>query len=159
MRRLLVLLAACGGGDDPCAGVEDACLRLHVKSDVVDKIDHLEFDVLYGDRHDTITTAQPDNSIVSLPLETTITLDLAAAVPVGVVVAGKLGGNVLGLGASEQTIDPGARAEMSLELVPRSTCTLNGDYCGGDELAGDVGTLYQLHRRCPGGARSLHARV
>jgi hypothetical protein len=153
MRRLLLLLAACGDASDPCAGADQACITLTVKGDAT-RIDHLELDILYGDRHDTITTALADNAAVSLPVVTTITLDIADTVPVGVVAAGKLGGNVLGVGASEKDVAAKQHVEMAITLAPRSTCTLGGDYCGGDELAGNVDTLY----RCTDGVPVARGR-
>src|SRR5690349_25109267 len=100
MRYALLFLAACGDSSDPCGGVDDACITLTVRGDVA-KIDHLELDVPYPDRHDTITTALPDNTPVSLPVVPTITLYLHATPTVGLVSAGKLGLNGLGCGPTE----------------------------------------------------------
>jgi hypothetical protein len=144
MRRvLLLLLAACGDDPDPCATVETACIALRVESDSVDEIDQLELDILYGERHDTLTTALADNGVVALPLVTALALELDATTHVGVVAAGRLGGNVLGFGAAAIELAADQRVALDLVLAPRSTCEDGGDYCGGDELAGEKDTLYR----------------
>jgi hypothetical protein len=153
-RALLVLLVACGEDPDPCAAVEGACIALRVDSTTVDAIDLLELDILYGDRHDTTTTALADNGAVGLPIVTSLAVEVAAPTPIGIVAAGKLGGNVLGIGAASTTLDANQRVELDLVLAPRSTCQTGGDYCGGDELAGDEATLY----RCTDGVPVARGR-
>lgn len=156
LRRLLVLvpLVACGEDPDPCAAVSSACITLRVDSSTVDAIDLLELDILYGDRHDTITTALDSGGVVELPIVTSLALDLTAATEVGVVAAGKLSGGVLGIGAASTTLDANQRIELDLVLAPRSTCETGGDYCGGNELAGDEDTLY----RCTDGVPIARGR-
>lgn len=156
LRRLLVLvpLVACGEDPDPCAAVSSACIALRVDSSTVDAIDLLELDILYGDRHDTITTALDSGGVVELPIVTSLALDLTAATEVGVVAAGKLSGGVLGIGAASTTLDANQRIELDLVLAPRSTCETGGDYCGGNELAGDEDTLY----RCTDGVPIARGR-
>lgn len=152
MRALLALpLLACGGDPDPCAGVSGACIALRVESDTVDAIDLLELDILYGDAHDTISTG---DGVVDLPLVTSLAFDLAAPTEIGVVAAGKLGGGVLGIGAASTTLEPQQQVALDLVLAPRSTCETGGDYCGGDELAGDANTLY----RCTDGVPVARGR-
>ncbi len=156
LRTLLVLvpLAACGEDPDPCATAAGACITLRVDSNTVDAIDLLELDILYGDLHDTITTALDSNGVVELPIVTSLALDITAPTEVGVVAAGKLGGGVLGIGAASTTLDANQRIELDLVLAPRSTCETGGDYCGGDELAGDEDTLY----RCTDGVPVARGR-
>ncbi len=148
---LLALLGACGSDADPCDGLAGACVTVEVTSSVVDRIDQLEVDVVYGDRHGTTTTS-PGNGPVELPVVTAI--EVAGSVDdidVGVVVAGKLGGNVLGTGAARTTVGASARARVTIELAPPVACVAGGLYCGGDKLAGDADTLYQ----CNGGGVPL----
>ncbi|MBX3159576.1 MAG: hypothetical protein KF773_26630 [Deltaproteobacteria bacterium] len=151
---LLALPAACGGDPDPCAGAKSACIALRVASRTVEAIDLLELDIVYGDRHDTAVTALADNGVVGLPIITAVALDVAGATRVGVVAAGKLSGNVLGIGAATTTLDANQRVELDLVLAPRSTCQTGGDYCGGDELAGSEDTLY----RCTDGVPVARGR-
>src|SRR5512133_3587516 len=47
---VLAVLAACGS-DDPCAGIKDTCVALHVTSPTVARIDELDLDLLYGTQH------------------------------------------------------------------------------------------------------------
>src|SRR5262245_26393734 len=111
-RALLVLLAGCGSSD-PCEDVGDRCIAVDVSSATIDRIDHLELDVLYGDRHGTATTS---DGVVALPLSTAIELPGTGAIDVGVVAAGKLGGVVLGTGAAQLQLT-GTRGELSIELT------------------------------------------
>ncbi len=156
MRCVMLALVplACGSDPDPCATAPGACIALRVDSDTVDAIDLLELDILYGDSHDTITTALDTNEAVALPIVTSIALDIAAPTEVGVVAAGKLSGGVLGIGAASTTLDANQRVDLDLVLAPRSTCVTGGDYCGGDELAGDEDTLY----RCTDGVPIARGR-
>jgi len=152
------LVAACSD-DDPCAGA-DTCIRLDVDSATVERIDHLELDVVYGARHATTTTQATEGHLTALPLSTAIVLEDTGGDPVvvGIVAAGKLGGNVLGTGAASTTIAPGRHATVELELSPTEDCSAGARYCGGDMLAGDPRTLYQCNAggvpiargRCPG---------
>lgn len=145
MKRLAALglaLVACGADDDPCAAVDGACLRIAVESASVDRIDALELDVLYGDRHAYATTAPAGGGAVALPVLTSIELSGAPG-PVGVVVAGKLGATVLGTGADGATLAAGEHAAITVELSAPGSCQDGGLYCGGDQLAGDPSTLYQ----------------
>ena len=147
MRRaaLLALLAGCGDGADPCAGVAGACLEIAVRSPDIDRIDQLELDVLYGDRHGTATTQAEGGQAVSLPLATAVALELDADTAVGVVAAGKLGGAVLGTGAASATLGPGERATVEILLVAPVECVGGSFYCGGDKVAGDPDTLYECN--------------
>jgi len=150
MRRALLLLAACGDAD-PCDDISGACITLHVDSTTVERIDQLELDVLYGDRHGTTATMPAGGGTVELPLATAIEVDNASTISVGIVAAGKLAGSVLGTGAATTTLDPDAHVALSIELAPIAECTAGGFYCGGDKLAGDPETLYQ----CNGGGVPL----
>ncbi|HEY5927525.1 MAG TPA: hypothetical protein VIV11_37835 [Kofleriaceae bacterium] len=144
---LLALLTACGGSD-PCDAITGRCIALQVESATVDRIDQLELDVLYGDRHGTATTS---DGVVELPLTTAIEVQGSGSLPVGIVAAGKLAGVVLGTGAAQTTSEPGARVDVTIELAPTGDCEAGGYYCGGDKLAGDADTLYQ----CNGGGVPL----
>jgi hypothetical protein len=145
--------------DDPCAGA-DTCIQLDVESATVERIDHLELDVVYGTRHATTTTQAADGHLTALPLSTAIVLGDTGDDPiaVGIVAAGKLGGTVLGTGAASTTIAPGRHAAVELELSPAKDCSAGAHYCGGDMLAGDPRTLYECNAggvpiargRCPG---------
>lgn len=154
MRRFLVgvtLVAACGD-PGPCDDISGSCVVVEVSSASVDRIDQLELDILYGDRHGT-TTTDLDGSVIELPLSTAIAIDVAATAPltVGIVAAGKLAGVVLGTGAASVVLAPGAHETITLELGPLGECVAGGLYCGGDKLAGDPDTLYQ----CNGGGVPL----
>ena len=142
----VVCLAVACSDDDPCAGAA-TCVRLDVDSATVDRIDHLELDVVYGARHATITTQASDGHLTVLPLSTAIVLDGTGSDPiaVGIVAAGKLGGTVLGTGAASTMIAPGRHATVELELSPAEDCNAGAHYCGGDMLAGDPQTLYECN--------------
>lgn len=148
MKRLvLVALVGCGSSD-PCEDVSRRCIALHVDSETIERIDHLELDVLYGVHHGTVTTS---DGIADLPVITAIELPGTGALDVGVVAAGKLAGTVLGTGAAQTSVAAGAHVELSIELVPPVQCTAGAFYCGGDKLAGDPDVLYQ----CNGGGVPL----
>jgi hypothetical protein len=138
----LACLGACGGETaDPCADVEGTCLAVRVTSAIVDEIDQLQLDILYGDDHDTITTEAA--GVVGLPVATAIALDDAtASLEVGVVAAGRLSGAVLGTGAASTTVAPGEHAAIAIQLNAVAVCQDGGRYCGGDQIAGDPDTLY-----------------
>jgi hypothetical protein len=136
------------GTPDPCDDVFGACITLRVESRSVDRIDHLELDVLFGDRHGTATTGA---GVALLPLVTAIELVVDREQHVGVVAAGKLSGVVLGTGAASAMLAPDARVALAIELAPPAVCVQGGFYCGGDKLAGDPDTLYQ----CNGGGVPL----
>lgn len=154
MRVALVVLgcqlgvAACGA-PDPCAEIVGTCLVVEIDSRAVERIDHLELDVLFAGVHGTTTTQPAGGGSVALPLVTAIELGGAGdgELTVGVVAAGKLGGNVLGTGAATTTLAWGARGEIEIELATPNACVAGGLYCGGDKVAGDPQTLY----RCNGG--------
>jgi hypothetical protein len=148
---VVCLLVACGGDDDPCGDVESACVAVRVTSPTIEGVDQLELDVLYGDRHGTTATQPAGGGIASLPLVTSIALEVDAETIVGVVAAGKLAGNVLGTGAASTTVRPDARATLELVLAEPAMCVAGAFYCGGDKLAGDPETLYQ----CNGGGVPL----
>lgn len=145
-----VVLAACGD-PDPCAEIDGACLVVEVTSSTVDRIDQLELDIVYGDRHGTTTTQAEGGRVVALPLSTAIAIESSSPLTVGVVAAGKLGGVVRGTGASSASLGIGAHDTIVIELAPIGDCVAGGLYCGGDKLAGDPETLYQ----CNGGGVPL----
>ena len=163
MKRSLALLAlaACNGDVDPCAGL-GTCIALDIQSSTVERVDHLELDILYGALHSTPTTQPSGGGTADLPLATGIELDITAATEVGLVAAGKLAGTVLGTGAARTTIAPDAHVTLSIELAPVAVCTAGGHYCGGDKLAGDPMTLYTCNAggvpiargRCEGGCET-----
>jgi hypothetical protein len=144
-------VAACSD-DDPCAGAA-TCVRIDVESaaapgaPAIERIDQLELDVVYGDRHATTTTQAAGGRTTELPLATAIVLDVPGTTPVsvGIVAAGKLGASVLGTGAGSTTVAPGHRAAIAIGLSPVADCTAGAPYCGGDRLAGDPATLYQCN--------------
>lgn len=140
---LLVSLVTACGDDDPCDGKAGACLSLHVDGDL-DTIDQLELDLLYGGIHSTVTT-QRAGTTTAPPLVVAIELELSSRTHVGVVAAGKLGGNVLGTGATAVELDAGEHRTVEITLAPPDTCTAGSFYCGGDKLAGDPQTLYQCN--------------
>ncbi len=148
---LLAMLASCAGGDDPCEGRSRACIAVDVDAPSIALIDQLELDLLYGGRHSTTTTQPAHGGTSGLPLVLAIELDLTAETQVGVVAAGKLGGNVLGTGAGSLALSPGAHEHLALLLVAPDSCTPGSLYCGGDKIAGDPQTLYQ----CNGGGVPL----
>jgi hypothetical protein len=120
-------------------------VRLHVQSSTVSAIDTLDLDVVYGTRHATTSTQAGGGEVVDLPLVTAVEVATNAAVRVGVVAAGKRSGNVLGTGAGVAMLDPGAHADLTIDLAAVAACTAGAFYCGGDKLAGDPGTLYQCN--------------
>lgn len=143
----LLLLTACGS-PSPCEDVAGACIELHVESATVDRIDQLELDVRYNDRHGTKTTS---DGVVELPLVTAIELPANQVLDVGVVGAGKLAGIVLGTGAASAMLMKSSHVELTIQLSPIADCQAGAFYCGGDKLAGDASTLYQ----CNGGGVPL----
>ena len=151
-RAWLLVLAGCGDPPAPCEGVTGTCIALAVDSTTVRELDHLELDVLYGDRHGTTTTT-PAAGVAPLPLVTAIELELEAGGPiaVGVVAAGKLAGVTLGTGAAQTMLARDDHASISIVLAPPAECVAGSFYCGGDKLAGDPDTLYQ----CNGGGVPL----
>ena len=155
MKRALLatIIAACGDDPDPCADIAGSCLAIEVSSSTIDAIDQLELDVLYGGLHGTTTTQLAGGGTSELPIITAIALVVPAegALDVGVVAAGKLSGVVLGTGAAGTTIEPGARATITIVLAPPADCVAGSFYCGGDKVAGDPETLYQ----CNGGGVPL----
>lgn len=151
MKRLaLVLFAACGD-TDPCADLAGTCVAVRVTSDIVDGVDQLELDLLYGSTHATLATQPDGGGIATLPLVTAIELDTTTPLRLGVVAAGKLGGNVLGTGAATVDVTPRVRVDLAIVLAEVTACTPGGFYCGGDKLAGDAQTLYE----CNGGGVPL----
>lgn len=148
MKRLVVLALAACGSPDPCDDVAGTCISVTVESATVERIDHLELDVLYGDRHGTATTG---DGVVELPVHTAVELAGNAPLDVGIVAAGKLAGVVLGTGAAQTTVEAKAHVALTIELAPIAECVAGALYCGGDKLAGDPDTLYQ----CNGGGVPL----
>lgn len=140
----LAVLAACGE-PDPCAGLADTCLAVRVDSSIAGEIDQLELDILYGDRHATITTQAEGGRVVTLPVTTAIELELSGPTFVGVVAAGKLSGLVLGTGAGSAELAPGDRRSIEIRLAETQDCVAGSFYCGGDKMAGDPDTLYQCN--------------
>ncbi len=147
----LVILVGCAGAEDPCDGRSGACITVNVEAPTLDRIDQLEIDLLYDGRHSTTTTLPAQGGTSGFPLVLAIEIEIAKPVTVGVVAAGKLGGNVLGTGAGSLALAPGARDGLALLLVAPDDCTPGSFYCGGDRLAGDPQTLYQ----CNGGGVPL----
>lgn len=137
---LVLALAACGD-PDPCEGLA-TCVRLHVQSSTVDRLDTLELDVLYGTRHATTSTQAGGGEVVDLPLVTGVEVATADPIRVGIVAAAKRSGNVLGTGAASAMLDPGAHADVTIDLAPVAACTAGALYCGGDKLAGDPESVY-----------------
>lgn len=148
MRAAALLLVAACSEPSPCEGVASACIELHVESATVDRIDQLELDVLYNDRHGTKTTS---DGVVELPVVTSIELPANGPFDVGIVAAGKLAGVVLGTGAAQTMVSEAAHIDLTIELSPVAVCEAGAFYCGGDKLAGDASTLYQ----CNGGGVPL----
>lgn len=142
---IFALLAACGSDPDPdpCADIAGTCVAITVRSQLVNRIDQLQLDLLYGDTHDTISAQSTDAALVHLPVATAIALDDAIApLEVGVVAAGKVAGEVLGTGAASTTVAPDEHVALTIELAAVAACEDGGFYCGGDQLAGDADTLY-----------------
>ncbi len=137
-RALLLLLAACG--NDPCDGIAGRCIAVRIESSTVDRIDELELDVLYGDRHGTATTS---DGVVELPITTAVELPGDGAIDVSIVGAGKLAGTVVGTGAAQTTVAANAHVELAITLEPVEACEAGGLYCGEHKVAGDPGVLYQ----------------
>jgi hypothetical protein len=136
---LAIALAGCAT-DDPCDAVSGACVVVHVGSPSVVAIDQLELDLSWGDHHAT-TTLQPAGT-ATLPLVTAVAIS-GTAPRLAIVGAGKLGGHVLGTGASATLLVD--HAELDLVLAAPGTCTAGAYYCGGDKLAGMADTLYECN--------------
>lgn len=143
----LLVLAACGGSDDPCDGVASTCVAVRVTSAKVAAIDKLELDISYPGFHATAATTA---EITALPLATAVELaGVAEPVAVGIVGAGKLAGVVLGTGYAETAVlEPGDHATLELAIARIEDPCVLGTYCGTDKLDGDPDTLYLCH---PGG--------
>ncbi len=140
--RWLALLAVvgCGGDGDPCGATAGTCATIRVTSTGIARVDSLELDVSYGDGHGTAITmlAAP----AALPVETGVALDVTLPVGLGVVVAGRLDGQVLGTGFAATELAGGATLVVAIE-PPAMVCVATGTYCGGDKVAGDPETLYR----------------
>ena len=155
---LVLPLAACGDPPDPCAGATETCVAVTVTSSSVERIDLLELDLLYGALHDTLTVQLDGATHLPVAVAIRLTEPLSGPEPLALVVAGKLAGGVLGMGAASPEVPPGGRAEVSIELGPPQPCTPNSFYCGGDKVPGDPGVLYLCNGggvpfargRCPG---------
>lgn len=147
---LLAALALAGCADeDPCADAAEPCIVVRVTSQAINRLDQLELDVLFGDRHGTTTTPAEGPQRVALPVITGIELEdpLTEPLAVSVVAAAKLDGAVVGTGAAAIELAPGTRrASISIELAPPEDCVAESLYCGGNKLAGDPQTLYQCKR-------------
>ena len=131
----------------PCIG-EPTCLRIDVVSELVERVDALELDILYGDYHDTRTIQVEGGQTTTLPLATGIVFDPwgGAPIEVGVVAAGKLGGVAQGTGwASAASFAPNEHRGIKIELLASAACKAGGFYCGGDKVTGDVKTLYECN--------------
>ncbi len=144
MRALIALLAvtACAE-EDVCAGRADACIALRVDGPI-DVVDQIELDLLYGGIHATVTTqrvGEPSQPPLVIPIE----LALDERTHVGIVAAGKLGGNVLGTGAVAVELGAVEHRAISIALATPQDCVSGSFYCGGDKLAGDPQTLYQCN--------------
>jgi hypothetical protein len=138
----LLALAACAE-EDVCAGRAEACIALRVDGPIA-LVDQIELDLLYGDIHATITTQRPGEPSQP-PLLIPIELVLDERTHVGIVAAGKLGGNVLGTGAVAIELGVVEHRALSIALAAPQDCTAGAFYCGGDKLAGDPQTLYQCN--------------
>lgn len=158
------VLAACTGVElpppivdpAPCAGVA-TCVVLDVNSLVIKTIDQLELDVVYAGHHATVTTGTVGKTI-DLPSSLPLRLDLPdpPLIQVDLIAAGKLGGSVLGLGASSTTVQQGHQATAGFLLEPAAPCVEGALYCGGTTsgASADVDALY----RCTGGVPIFYAR-
>jgi len=149
------VVAACSSTADPCAGMA-TCVRLDVDSLGIPEVDQLELDVVYADLHATTTTGTPGQR-VSLPFSIPLTIDLPSPlqIPIELVVAGKLGGIVVGADTGSTTVIQGNHAAIAMFLEPVQGCTEGGVYCGGTfDLLRDGETLY----RCTGGIPTFYAR-
>lgn len=151
MKRALacLALAACGS-DGPCDDIAGPCIALQVDGDV-GRIDQLEIDLLYAGLHRTTSSRPNGGGTTGFPLEIALAIEVSTETSVGIVAAGKLGGNVLGTGSATVTLDAQLHTDLALVLAPPDDCTPGALYCGGDKLAGDPGTLYQ----CNGGGVPL----
>lgn len=145
---LLVPVAACGGGGDPCDGVAGTCITVRITSESVAAIDTLQLDISYAGFHDTAATTADRTA---LPLATALELGGATApASVDIVAAGKLDGGVLGTGYQRTPeLAPGDHALLELPIALRPVPCLRGFYCGDTKVDGDKNTLYLCH---PGGA-------
>ncbi len=144
-------LAACGGSDDPCAASKGTCVTLRVSSPTVARIDALDLDVSFGIHHSTVT--DDGAGTVDLPITTAVELAVAGALTPSIVVAGTLGGMVLGTGWGKVEVAEGAHASLQIVLVPEVACVPGSRYCGGDKVAGDPDGVYEC---VSGGAPSAH---
>lgn len=141
-------LAACLH-PDPCASGA-TCVNVAIDSFSIKRIDQLELDVVYGGHHGTTTLGTVGDAF-GLPVTIPITLDLPASplIDVSVLVAGKLGGSVLGLGGESATVQQGNQATALILMEPYNGCAEGELYCGLSLaiLGADDGALY----RCTGG--------
>lgn len=140
---------------DPCDGVA-TCVRLDVEGLLIERIDQLVIDLLYAGHHDTDTVGTQGRE-VELPVSIPLGFDLPGSplIEVDVIVAGRIGGAVLGLDAGSTTVQQGAHGNIILFLSPNSTCDDGGVYCGG------VGGVFAESRslyRCTGGVPIFYAR-
>jgi hypothetical protein len=135
-------------GADPCAAA-GTCVRLEVDSSVIHTIDQLELDVVYAGHHATITTGTVGTTI-ELPFSFPLKLNLPGSplIDVDLVLAGKLGGRVIGADAGSTTVQQGYHASVFFLLGPIDPCSEGTLYCGGiPGVFADTRSLY----RCTGG--------
>ncbi|MEO8704477.1 MAG: hypothetical protein ABI867_30770 [Kofleriaceae bacterium] len=149
MKRLLVVLAACGDSS-PCADIPGTCANVTIEAPDIAEVDAIELDVLYRTVHGTSETALADGATVALPVVVGIELGNAGQVELelGVVAAGKLAGTVLGTGATTTRLLPGDSVDVLITLAPPAICDVDTLYCGGTLVAGDADTVYGCN---PGG--------
>jgi hypothetical protein len=140
---VVIAVAGCTADEDVCAGRPDACIALRVDGPIA-VVDLLELDLLYGDVHATTTVQRPGETTAP-PIVVPIELVLDEDTHVGIVAAGKLGGNVLGTGAVAVELGAVEHRALSIVLAAPQDCTAGAFYCGGDMLAGDPQTLYQCN--------------
>lgn len=141
-------LAACGHSDPCASGV--SCVNLVIDSIRIQTIDQLELDVVYDGHHGTTTLGTAGDSF-GLPIMVPLTLDVPGSplIDVSLIVAGKLGGHVLGAGGDSTTVQRGSQTSTLVLIDPFTPCIEGELYCSLslDLLGADSEVLY----RCTGG--------
>jgi len=143
----IVAIFACGDSDDPCDGIDSACVVVGVSSSIATTIDGLQLDISYGTFHDTLAITTRNSEPTPLPAITSIELAPESSVTLSVLAAGVLDGQIVGVGHDTTLVlGSGARGELAIELAAAPSCVPGSNYCGRNLIPGEPDVLYRCER-------------